>query len=145
MGHQLYRHFDADGRLLYVGISNNAAVRLDHHRTCSRWHDQIARIDIERFQNKKEAMIAEMKAIKEENPIFNIQRGTTLDLPTMVITDPVRLGLLQRGERAGIFLRKRSCISALKHAVEAAERGDLGDAKNSMAFLKINNSQHNAN
>lgn len=145
MTHQLYRHFDVDRRLLYVGISNSAAGRLDDHRYGSRWHDLIVRIEIERFTSKKDAIAAEIRAIKEENPIYNIRRGAlTESSRPLVITDPERLDLLERGEKAGIKLRKRSCIAALKHAVEAAERGDLAAARCSMAFLKTNNSQHNA-
>ena len=72
MSHQLYRHFDTDGKLLYVGISINAAMsRLATHRTNSEWFDQIAAVSIERFDSKEKALGAERLAIKSERPAFN--------------------------------------------------------------------------
>jgi hypothetical protein len=36
---ELYRHYDAEGNLLYVGISLNSVVRLTQHRQASGWFD----------------------------------------------------------------------------------------------------------
>jgi hypothetical protein len=70
---ELYRHFDADGRLLYVGIAMNPLARLAQHRYGrAPWFDQIQRIEISRFRNRLEAVRAERRAIKEEAPLFNI-------------------------------------------------------------------------
>jgi hypothetical protein len=43
----LYRHFDKDGNLLYVGVSLNAIERTISHRDKSPWYQDIARIEIE--------------------------------------------------------------------------------------------------
>jgi hypothetical protein len=40
----LYRHFAADGSLLYVGISMCAINRLSQHEERSHWFDQIATV-----------------------------------------------------------------------------------------------------
>jgi hypothetical protein len=40
----LYRHFDADGVLLYVGVSLWAVSRLTQHRHGSRWFHKIANV-----------------------------------------------------------------------------------------------------
>lgn len=69
----LYRHYDAFGRLLYVGISLSAAVRLSQHRA-SPWYDEIARIEIQKFATRGEAEVAEMIAIAEEQPRYNVVR-----------------------------------------------------------------------
>jgi len=45
----LYRHFDAQGNLLYVGISRNAAARLRGHKIAS-WYDDISSITIEHLR-----------------------------------------------------------------------------------------------
>jgi len=69
---QLYRHFDAQGRLLYVGISLSAVARLTQHRNSSDWYSQISRVEIQKFDTRLEAEGAEWEAIQKENPIHNI-------------------------------------------------------------------------
>jgi hypothetical protein len=66
---QLYRQFDRDGKLLYVGVSLSAAARQSKHkRVKARWFDQIARIEIETFPTREAALAAETAAIATENP-----------------------------------------------------------------------------
>lgn len=68
----LYRHFDASGRLLYVGISFGAVARLQSHkRDGSEWFNMIARVEVEKFHTRSAAKKAERKAIREERPIYN--------------------------------------------------------------------------
>lgn len=66
----LYRHFDADGVLLYVGISLSAVQRLSQH-SASPWSDRIARVDVERFPSREAAERAEREAIQTERPKHN--------------------------------------------------------------------------
>lgn len=68
----LYRHFAADGTLLYVGISLSWPERTRAHRSDSRWFDQVARLEIEHFPTRDEALAAEREAIQCERPKFNI-------------------------------------------------------------------------
>lgn len=68
----LYRHYDAAGALLYVGISLCAIGRLSQHRRGAEWFDQIARVDIEWFPSRDEAETAERAAIGLESPRHNI-------------------------------------------------------------------------
>lgn len=67
----LYRHFDGQGCLLYVGVSLNALQRLSEHRY-SYWIDRVARVDIERFPSREAALAAEREAIRIEKPLHNI-------------------------------------------------------------------------
>ena len=67
----LYRHFDSDGRLLYVGISLSAIIRLAEHRA-SPWFDDIAHVEIEHRSTRKAALAAERAAIRNEKPLHNI-------------------------------------------------------------------------
>jgi hypothetical protein len=69
---ELYRHFDADGRLLYVGISLSTIARFDAHRTRSHWSSKVATITIERFETRNEAFAAEAAAILAESPLHNL-------------------------------------------------------------------------
>lgn len=71
----LYRHYNKDGRLLYVGVSVRVLMRLAEHRMGCAWYRQIAKIEIEWFNSRDEAMAAEAKAIREERPLHNISLG----------------------------------------------------------------------
>lgn len=73
--HHLYRHFDKDGVLLYVGISNDAAKRLSGHKHVSSWFDEIATVTIQAVGSRREAMRLERIAISEEKPKYNISMG----------------------------------------------------------------------
>jgi hypothetical protein len=68
---QLYRHWDKDGVLLYVGQSLSAVARLSQHRQ-SPWFHEISKVTVETFPNIKEAMAAEARAVVDENPKYNI-------------------------------------------------------------------------
>ena len=70
----LYRHWDAEGRLLYVGISISALARQIAHRADAHWWDEVTRITIERFSSVAEAENAERVAIAAENPLHNTIR-----------------------------------------------------------------------
>lgn len=75
----LYRHFASDGTLLYVGISLSWPARTKQHAHGSRWFEQVAKVDIERFPNREAALEAEREAIKREKPKFNVvhNRGSS--------------------------------------------------------------------
>lgn len=74
---ELYRHYDRNGRLLYVGVSLSTVARLAGHRECSHWFDQITNVTIERFATREIALIAEQIAIWLEKPAFNIAHSNT--------------------------------------------------------------------
>lgn len=69
----LYRYFDADDTLLYIGIAQDLAHRENGHIKSSVWMQLTARSTIERFPDRPEALAAEREAIETEHPIFNIQ------------------------------------------------------------------------
>lgn len=71
----LYRWFDSDGGLLYVGISECLDIRLGQHEKEKPWLPRATRITVEWFEERKVAEAAEKVAIATEIPIFNI-RGT---------------------------------------------------------------------
>jgi len=67
----LYRFFDADGNLLYVGISDNLTVRFEWHRVNQPWWRDIARKTITWYGTRNKAAAAEDYAIKTERPLHN--------------------------------------------------------------------------
>lgn len=67
----LYRHYDAGGRLLYVGITERLGVRDRQHRSTSSWHDDVAETRTQWFDAREIAIAAERFAIRTEAPIHN--------------------------------------------------------------------------
>lgn len=74
----LYRCYDADWRLLYVGISYSAIQRFEQHLRKSEWSGRVSYIEIMRFPSRKEAVNAEKSAIASEFPIYNIDGNKLL-------------------------------------------------------------------
>ena len=71
----LYRHYDKEWNLLYVGISLNAIKRMIDHRSQSReWFDEIAFTQRKVYPSRAEAEKAEAIAIRNENPKWNKDR-----------------------------------------------------------------------
>lgn len=72
---ELYRHFNSNGELLYVGRSLNAVARQVSHKNKAEWWDEVSRIEIERFPNEVDVRAAERSAVETENPKFNVHWG----------------------------------------------------------------------
>lgn len=68
----LYRHWDTDDNLLYVGISLSAISRLGQHEAKSHWAEKIAKVTIQQYPTRHEAIAAERIAIANESPAFNV-------------------------------------------------------------------------
>jgi hypothetical protein len=78
--YQLYRQFNKGGQLLYVGMSLHTIARLSGHKK-SGWFAEIARVEVENFDSKDCVVAAEAKAIKTENPRYNIVHSSRRALP----------------------------------------------------------------
>lgn len=70
--HVLYRMFDKDDRLLYVGLTKNPPGRFKSHSDTKSWWHEVAQIGIEHFISREELVAAEIVAIKSEKPVYNI-------------------------------------------------------------------------
>lgn len=71
-GEYLYRHWDADGRLLYVGIAKRPMARERQHEASSPWMVFQAEMTVEPFGSRADAEAAEAEAIRTEEPLFNV-------------------------------------------------------------------------
>lgn len=78
MNAQVYRCFNKEGDLLYVGCTCNIVSRLSDHRRASVWFPVLARIDISEAMPRDDALEAERVAIIQEGPRFNSVRGNDL-------------------------------------------------------------------
>lgn len=83
----LYRHFDKDGRLLYVGVSLSAISRLAQHRDSSHWFSEIASVNVEWFESRELALAAERVAVAKEKPLHNrmLRREEKLEPPPRAV------------------------------------------------------------
>lgn len=136
---EVYRHFDADGALLYVGMGWSSLARLMRgHRKQSHWFDQIARIEIERFPTREAAYKAEWDAIVKEKPRYNLATpGKTGSLLVSAETRNEKALWVERGRAAGIRVRANAALAPIIKAVLAAEVGDLEGAQWSSAYLGL--------
>lgn len=75
----LYRHFDADGVLLYVGISNDPGYRTHEHSVGAgrRWVIFASRMEGVWYASTEAARAAEKVAIRDEAPVFNSANRST--------------------------------------------------------------------
>lgn len=71
----LYRHYDPNGDLLYVGVSLVPLRRQEKHRGVAAWRNMICRILIEPFDTREAALAAEEAAIRIEFPKFNLMHN----------------------------------------------------------------------
>ncbi len=72
VSHVVYRLFDKDGALLYVGFSSSFAKRLQTHTTQTKWWPQVADWRLEFHESETSGRSAERSAIFRENPRYNV-------------------------------------------------------------------------
>lgn len=70
----LYRCYDKDNVLLYIGITLRISVRFSAHRQKADWFDNVRTIKIEPCLNRQMALQKETVAIQTESPLFNIAK-----------------------------------------------------------------------
>lgn len=67
----LYRLYDAEGVLLYVGVSDELKTRFKAHPASKPWWPSVHSRRIEWFDNRLDAEVAEQAAIHDEGPLWN--------------------------------------------------------------------------
>lgn len=73
----LYRLYDLNDSLLYVGIANNPATRWSYHAGEKTWWPQVERKTLQWFPSRAEAEQAEILAITTEDPRYNVTHSLT--------------------------------------------------------------------
>lgn len=109
----VYRAYDGDGAILYVGITGARLRRIDQHRHGSDWWAEASRIDLEHFETREEAMQREAALINELRPPWN----------RLLLGDPQPPpGYLSPKEMAD---RSPFTAGALRKALEREEMGSV--------------------
>jgi excinuclease UvrABC nuclease subunit len=84
MSQGLYRWFDKNGYLLYVGISRSLHSRVKQHEKTADWITEASFMTVDWFVTRTEVERAEKNAIQLENPLHNKAYKTDSDLVTRV-------------------------------------------------------------
>jgi predicted GIY-YIG superfamily endonuclease len=121
-GASVYRLFDADDRLLYVGCSGDLNKRLRDHRCKTDWFPAVARTTVEAFPTREEALAAELEAIHSEAPAHNMI-GTAWEKTAQLI---IRVSPEFRHRlKAHAALERMSMNEVINRAVDAVILRDL--------------------
>lgn len=71
--HYVYRLYDLEDRLLYIGATYSVKLRMEHHRYQTPWFSEVARVEAETFPTRRDAFTAEARAIYAESPLYNVR------------------------------------------------------------------------
>lgn len=74
----LYRHYDAAGRLAYVGITANLEARNNAHKVQSAWFGDVAFTKVEWLDCREHAAALERVAIQFEKPMHNVANANVV-------------------------------------------------------------------
>jgi hypothetical protein len=75
MSFVLYRIFDSEGALLYVGATTNPGQRYSTHSKMQPWWDEATTITLQHLPSFDELAVAEVQAIKAEKPKYNVSNA----------------------------------------------------------------------
>lgn len=73
----VYRCYDEDEVLLYIGLSMNLDGRLSKHRSAG-WWPEVVEVTVAWYEGREAAKAAEKRAIATENPVHNITRPVSV-------------------------------------------------------------------
>lgn len=72
----LYRMHNAEGELIYVGVTFDPHTRFGDHRQKKPWWADVATIHVQHFEDRDEARQAEQEMIRKLKPVYNIAHAT---------------------------------------------------------------------
>ena len=69
----VYRAYDSLGELLYVGVAHNWGSRWEQHAASpSALFTLVARLDVEWYNSRSEALTVEADVVRQHRPLFNV-------------------------------------------------------------------------
>lgn len=146
----VYRFYDVDRNLLYVGCTGDFGNRLAQHSRDKPWWRYVATVTLEHFDDEVAAFAAEAAAIGAESPIWNneqsiIEFGAATDLVEAAPGQPAPPVMLKIGEVAAVLgvcvatARNYAKDDLLEFRVSAGghRRVDASSAEHLATVLKI--------
>ena len=103
----VYKHYNAKGDLLYVGMSKHLPRRTLNHQGASVWFLEVAEIKVEWHDTQKAASLAERISIFKENPKFNKRKVNPLCDCNVKECDPWAKWIIDQG--INLVARTLSC------------------------------------
>jgi hypothetical protein len=128
VAYTLYRYFDTDHALLYIGISGDYRTRQQTHALHALWFPRVRTIELTHFEDVGAAREAERKAIMTEHPQYNLMHSV---VPQSELSEPPEgcgalLTLLEASKRTGIpNQRLISAANDGRLTVYAGKRGRI--------------------
>jgi predicted GIY-YIG superfamily endonuclease len=108
IGAYVYRCYDAEDVLLYIGSTRNPRKRLDQHATNNAvWFARCVRIDCQSCAEMAEARQVESQAIQRENPVYN-RLGFGVSIAEAVAPHPI--AVQSGGVLFGLRDRRREAV-----------------------------------
>lgn len=75
----VYRLYDDDDELLYVGVGYDVSARCRQHKRKKDWWSEVVRGSVTTYPTRRDALVAERDAIDAENPRHNVMPGGEFD------------------------------------------------------------------
>ncbi len=162
----LYRFFDKNARLLYVGVSSTGPKRWKEHSKGRTWWHEVSSSTIEHFATRELALAAERTAIIAEKPVYNRQHNSpsaklanvemryfcshcTLEAPTnrgWMFVDVRTADLIRRGWEEFNYKQQRDAeIESRLACYSVKVLCDLGDSLPTVPHWKVSCGLHACN
>jgi predicted GIY-YIG superfamily endonuclease len=71
----VYRLYDANEVLLYIGMSRDPDKRLEWHKATQAWGSQVCQRSVTWHATREDAALAEVTAISAERPLYNFSNS----------------------------------------------------------------------
>lgn len=94
----LYKLYDKDDALLYIGITARLEYRLPAHRRNREWGERISKIRTRKYKTEYLARVAEREACLKHQPLFN-KRGKTYVEEKVSVTARIPKSLCEKLEK----------------------------------------------
>lgn len=124
----LYLLFDADDRLLYVGITFDPSQRFVTHKRTMPWWGQVARRDVRWFDTRSEAEAEEIATIQRADPPYNVEHSPTAAAKSAHRWTghlrPVPMAPVDSAEEIRAAVAKAEAIDRLRAKAEVVRRHD---------------------
>jgi excinuclease UvrABC nuclease subunit len=80
-GCSVYLYYAANGRLVYVGVTDRGTRRMHEHADSKPWWPLVAGCAIEHYTSRTAALAREKFVIERYRPVFNVQHNPDGSLP----------------------------------------------------------------
>ncbi len=138
----VYRFYDVDGGLLYVGITRDMSQRFAAHRRDAKWWVDVASVTVEVTAGRAEAEYIEAVAILSERPAHNRSRPSIDRARSLVESDGLDVRRLVAAVEALRMERDALHVRAVIAEATAEHRGKVAATYRDRAATAVANMRH---